>query len=234
MMKEQIFDHLQEHEKPRPILQRRRGLILISILLLSLASAPLLWRRAVRSYYAARIYSSSETPQDHAAIVFGAAVYDNGRLSTILRDRMETAVELYHSGKVNKILVSGDNSNEFYNEPGAMMAYAIERGVPKQDVQPDYGGRRTYDTCFRAREVFQLQSAILVTQEFHLPRAIFTCRRLGVDAVGVSADLRPYRGRRWYELRETAATLVALWDVIRQNPPAILGEPIPLLAHPLL
>jgi SanA protein len=199
------------------------------ILFLSLTLAPLVWRRTVRSYYAGRINTPSSAPSEQVAIVFGAAVYGNGRLSSVLRDRMETAITLYQSEKINKILVSGDNSFDDYNEPGAMMAYAIERGIPPEDIQPDYGGRRTYDTCYRAREIFQLDSAILVTQEFHLPRALFTCRLLGIEAIGVSADLRSYRGARWYEIRETAATLNALWDVIRQNPPAVLGEPIPFL-----
>ena len=112
------------------------------------------------------------------------------------------------------------------------MAYAIERGVPSEDLQPDFGGRRTYDTCYRAREIFQIDNAILVTQEFHLPRALFTCNLLGIEAVGVAADLRPYRGARWYEFRETAATLNALWDIIRQARPPVLGEPIPFLITP--
>jgi SanA protein len=109
-----------------------------------------------------------------------------------------------------------------------MMEYAIQRGVSPDDVQPDYGGRRTYDTCYRAREIFQLDSAILVTQEFHLPRALFTCRRLGIEAVGVMADLRPYRAARFYEVRETLATAVALWDTIRKLPAPVLGDPIPI------
>jgi SanA protein len=160
--------------------------------------------------------------------VFGAAVYGNERLSPILRDRMDTAVSLYHDGKIEKILVSGDNSTDTYDEPSAMMEYAIAQGISPDDIQPDYGGRRTYDTCYRAREIFQLDSAILVTQEFHLPRAIFTCRRLGIDAVGVSADLRPYRAARFYEVRETLATAVALWDTVRQLPAPVLGDPIPI------
>ncbi|MCP4425347.1 MAG: hypothetical protein GY803_12700, partial [Chloroflexi bacterium] len=165
-------------------------------------------------------------PTNRVAIVFGAAVYGNERLSPILRDRMETAVTLYHNDKVQKILVSGDNRFENYDEPGAMMAYAIEQGVSPDDIQPDYAGRRTYDTCYRAKSVFQLDSAILVTQQFHLPRALFTCQRLGIDAVGVAADLRPYRDARWYEVRETWATAVALWDIMRQLPAPVLGDPI--------
>ena len=102
--------------------------------------------------------------------------------------------------------------------------------MPAADIQPDYAGRRTYDTCYRARSIFQLESAVLVTQDFHLPRALFTCRSLGVQAVGVTADLRPYTRRSlgWSTLREIPATIVALLDVIRRQPAPVLGEPIPL------
>jgi len=206
----------------------RLGCVIIIFILIALLVAPLAWRRMIRVYYAQHIHVPTSAPHRPVAIVFGAAIYNNGRLSTVLRDRMETAIVLYQEGKVGKILVSGDNRFEQYNEPAAMKEYAIRRGVPANDIQPDYGGQRTYDTCYRARNIFGVESAILVTQEFHLPRAIFTCRRLGFDAIGVSADLRPYRGARWYELRETAATLVALWDVIRQDSPSVMGDPIPM------
>jgi SanA protein len=148
----------------------------------------------------------------------------------MLRDRVETAVQLYETGKVQKLLLSGDNSSLAYNEPGAMMAYAIERGVPAEDIQPDYAGLRTYDTCYRAHAIFGLESALLVTQDFHLPRALFTCTALGIDVVGVAADRRVYHPRSvaWSEIREVPATLVALVDVLRRRPPTFLGEPIPL------
>lgn len=198
------------------------------LVVIILALSPFIWRKGVQWMYGRSIYTTSDAPTDRVAIVFGAAVYGSGRLSPVLRDRMDTAVTLYHDGKVEKILVSGDNSTAEYDEPGAMMAYAIQQGVSPDDVQPDYAGRRTYDTCYRAREIFQLDSAILVTQEFHLPRALFTCQRLGIEAVGVMADLRPYRDARFYEVRETLATAVALWDTIRQLPSPVLGDPIPI------
>jgi SanA protein len=204
----------------------RKSCLALLGLLTVLAAAPPAWRLAVRWTQARHIYSVETAPAERTAIVFGAAVYGNGRLSPILRDRMDTAIALYHSGRVQRLLVSGDNSSLDYNEPGAMQAYAIAQGVPAAHVQPDYGGRRTYDTCYRARDVFQIDRAILVTQAFHLPRALFTCRALGVEAVGVTADLRPYRGARWYAIRETGATAAALLDVLRRNPPPILGEPI--------
>ncbi|MBK6328670.1 MAG: YdcF family protein [Chloroflexi bacterium] len=205
-----------------------RGCLWLAVGLIVVASLPFFWRTAVKWYYQRHIYAAELAPTQRTAIVFGAAVYGNGRLSPILRDRVETAVQLYKSGQVDKILMSGDNQTVDYDEPSAMVAYAVAQGVPPEDVQPDYGGRRTYDTCFRARDIFHVEKAILVTQAFHLPRALFTCRQLGVTAVGVSADLQPYRGARWYELRETGATLVALWDVVRQNPPPVLGDPLPL------
>lgn len=229
----QIETKLSEQAVPPPVetksLKRwQKGCLGILLFLFVLALTPLLWRNLVKVYYSGRIYSVETTPARPVAIVFGAAVYGNGRLSIILRDRMDTAIDLYLAGRVNKIIVSGDNSSQYYNEPGAMMAYAVERGVAAEDIQPDYAGLRTYDTCYRARDIFGIEEAILVTQAFHLPRALLTCRGLGLDAVGVAADRRPLRYGRWYEIRETAATLVATWDVIRRQPSTITGDPIPI------
>lgn len=208
--------------------RRRKGCLGFFLLLAILAFFPFGWRAAVTWYYGRDIYSISEAPTEQVAIVYGAAVYGNGRLSSVLRDRMETAIALYQNGQVQKILVSGDNREADYNEPGAMMEYAIQRGVPPEAVQPDYAGLRTYDTCYRAKYIFQIESAVLITQDFHLPRALFTCNALGIEAIGVTADRQRYRAAEWYETRETAATLVALWDVIRRDNPAVLGEPIPI------
>ncbi len=204
------------------------GSLAAAALVILLLLLPWLWRQSIRLYYSGQIRSAETVDPARVAIVFGAAVYSDGRLSSVLRDRMDTAIALYHGGKVDKLLVSGDNRVDHYNEPGAMMAYAINRGVAQSDIQPDYAGLRTYDTCYRARHIFEIEQAILVTQAFHLPRALFTCRQLGVDAMGTEADLRPYRGSRWYEFRETVATSRALWDVLRREPAQILGDSIPL------
>ena len=197
---------------------------------LSLVAIVGLWPGWLDRYYSRFIYPADEVPPARVAIVFGARVYPNGRLSAMLQDRMETAVQLYQAGKVQKLLLSGDNRFEDYNEPGQMKVYAVSRGVPAEDIQLDYAGRRTYDTCYRAGAIFQLKSAILVTQAFHLPRALFTCRNLGLAAVGVSADLQPYHPRSigWSKLREIPATFVALVDVLRRQPAPVLGEPIPI------
>ncbi len=202
-------------------------IMLIAILII-LGLAPFIWRQVVRFHYANHIRTLENTEPARVAIVFGAAVYADGRLSSILRDRMDTAIALYHAGKVDKLLLSGDNSIDHYNEPGAMVDYAIKHGVDESDIQPDYAGLRTYDTCYRALHIFEVDQAILVTQAFHLPRALFTCKQLGVSASGMEADMRTYRGSRWYELRETVATTRALWDVLRRKPAQILGERIPI------
>jgi SanA protein len=206
----------------------RQALLWGMALMLLVGLLPLIWRTVVKAYYQRQIYAIEAAPPHRVALVFGAAVYGNGRLSPVLRDRVETAVQLYENGLVQKIIMSGDNQTLDYDEPSAMVAYAIARGVPPEDVQPDYGGRRTYDTCYRARDIFQVEEVVLVTQHFHLPRALFTCQALGLPSIGVAADFRVYRGARWYAIRETGATMMALWDVIRQVPPPVLGDPLPL------
>ena len=193
---------------------------LVAILLLIVS--PILWRNAVKLYYQRAIYPRSEVPEGQTAVVFGAAVYANGRLSPVLRDRVDTAIALYKAGQVEHIILSGDNRDVDYDEPGAMMDYAIQQGVDSADITVDRAGHRTYDTCYRAGHVFDVKNAVLVTQEFHLPRALMTCEGLGIKSIGAMADMRPYQGAGWYEIRETGATLVALWDVMRREPPPLM------------
>lgn len=200
----------------------RKGCLTFLVAILILIASPVLWRNAVKLYYQRSIYEQHEVPEGQVAVVFGAAVYGNGRLSAVLRDRVDTAIALYLSGQVEHIIVSGDNRAADYDEPGAMMAYAIERGVDPGDITPDRAGHRTYDTCYRASYVFDVDEAVLVTQQFHLPRALMTCEGLGMKVIGAVADQRSYRSAGWYEFRETGATLVALWDVVRREPPPLL------------
>jgi SanA protein len=177
-----------------------------------------------------RTYSQDNVPQKPAAIVFGAGLTPSGGPSAVMRDRVRTASELYFTGKVQKLLMSGDNSTIYYNEPAAMRNYAISLGVPEEDIVLDYAGRRTYDTCYRARAIFGLEQAILVTQDFHLPRALYLCNALGVDSVGVQADNYSFRrvSLTYWRLRELGAAVNALLDVHLLRPLPILGEPEPI------
>ncbi len=177
-----------------------------------------------------KIYTAPDAPSTRAAIVFGAGLQRDGTPSPVLKDRVSAAVQLYELGKIEKILMSGDNRFEDYNEPAAMQTYAVSLGVPEDDIALDYAGRRTYDTCYRAQHIFGLEEALLVTQKFHLPRAIFTCRGMGMQVSGVTADLRNYNthSRRFWNIRELPATLVALWQVWVSQPLPVLGDPEPI------
>lgn len=200
-------------------------------LLVGLGILILVLPRLITSLYAwPRIYSIDETPTRRVAIVFGAGLWRDGSPTPVLRDRVATAANLYFNGKVEKLLLSGDNSTEFYNEPAAMHEYAMNLGVPEEDIIQDFAGRRTYDTCYRARDIFGVQDAILITQKFHLPRSIYTCNKLGIPSDGVPADLREYRRRSliYWNLREIPATLVALWQIYITQPTPILGAPEPI------
>lgn len=182
-------------------------------------------------YSIGKIHSIENTPDHYRiAIVFGAGLHRDGSPTAILKDRVATAADLYFQGKVQKILMSGDNRFVDYNEPAAMYAYAVNLGVPEADIVLDYAGRRTYDTCYRAKHIFKINNALLVTQRFHLPRAIFICSQVGTKAEGVIADRRSYRqyAHNFWRLRELVATLTALWDIWVRHPTPVLGniEPI--------
>lgn len=190
----------------------------------------LLPRFVVLLYAKTRTYSAQSVPPRRVAIVFGAGLNRDGSPALVLRNRVQTGANLYFSGKVEKLLMSGDNSHINYNEPDAMKQYALELGVPEADIVLDYAGRRTYDTCYRARAIFGVDSAILVTQGFHLPRALYLCNMLGVDGIGVPADLQYYRKiyRAIWGLRELLATLDSISDILYRKPIPILGEPEPI------
>lgn len=181
-------------------------------------------------YALSKTHPLSESPSAPVAIVFGAGLLRDGSPSPILRDRIGTASALYFAGKVEKILMSGDNRYANYNEPKAMKEFALELGIPEEDIVLDYAGRRTYDTCYRARQIFGVEQALLVTQDYHLPRALMTCNALGLKAYGVKADQRIYNSHsmRYWKIREIPATLVAFVDVFITQPLPVLGEPEPI------
>lgn len=187
--------------------------------------------RLITSLYSVnRIYQKENAPAERIAIVFGAGLRRDGTPTAILRDRVETAASLYFSGKVEKILMSGDNRFDYYNEPGAMRQYALSLGVPDEAIAMDLAGRRTYDTCYRAKAIFGISDALLVTQKFHLPRALFLCNALGLNAHGVEANNHRYWNGSLliWNIREQIATVAAFMDVYVNNPIPVLGNPEPL------
>lgn len=172
---------------------------------------------------------TGQCPSAQAAIVLGARVFPDGRLCDMLADRVATAVDLYKSNRVEKLIMTGDHGREDYDEVNHMRLYAEKLGVPSEDIFMDHAGFNTYDSMYRAREVFLVDSAVVVTQAFHLPRAVYAARALGLEAVGVAADRHIYAGAEYYDLREIPARLKMLFKLhLLQSKPRFLGEAIPV------
>jgi SanA protein len=210
--------------------------LIITLLILGLIGAAIIvaFNVWLSNAFAARIYASIDAvpraDQPRIAIVFGAGLTRSGEPTPALYDRVATAVDLYQRGLVKKLLLTGDNRFENYNEPEAMRRTAIKLGVPDADLVLDYAGRRTYDSCYRAREIFGVQRAILVTQAFHLERALYLCEAFGIDGLGVVADRRNYTqtSQTWWSIREAAAVVSAWLDVNVTHPTPLLGPPLPI------
>lgn len=168
-------------------------------------------------------------PDAQAALVLGSRVYPDGTLSPVTEDRVRGGADLYHAGKVDKVLVSGDHGQEAYNEVGAMRDRLLALGVPAADIFCDHAGFNTWNSAVRARKVFQVTSAIVVTQEFHLPRAVYLAGQAGIDATGYAADRRDYGTRGEVNtVREWLARVRAVADAVTNRRPRYLGPPIPI------
>lgn len=190
--------------------------------------------RIITTLYALnRIYQPDSAPAQGVAIVFGAGLRRDGTPTAILRDRVQTAANLYLSGRVEKLLMSGDGQVADYNEPEAMRGFALSLGVPAEAIILDFAGSRTYDTCYRAKQVFGVNSALLVTQKFHLPRALFLCNALGLEAAGVEANNRQFRRSAMliWNVREQFATIGAFLDVFVSNPYPVSANPQPFFVE---
>lgn len=171
---------------------------------------------------------NTKIPQTYTALVLGASVKSNGELSTMLRDRVESALLLYHSGKISRFLVSGDNRTTNYNEPVAMKKYLQERGVPEEDIFMDFAGFDTYDSVYRASYIFEVDNAIVVSQRFHLPRAIYIARSMGLNFYGYNGDRREYDLESRNRFREVAANVKAWLELLIDKEPHFKGDKIPI------
>jgi SanA protein len=162
-------------------------------------------------------------------LVPGAMVYQDESLSLILKDRVDCAIEIYNAGKADKLLFSGDHGQTDYDEVNAMMDYAVSKGVPKGDIFLDHAGFSTYESMYRARDVFCVKSVIIVTQKFHVSRAVYIARALGLDAAGVNSDPRVYSNATSDAIRESLARVKDFFTVNVFLPePKYLGDAIPI------
>ena len=177
----------------------------------------------VRLTAAGHLYSEDEVPAAPVALVLGAKVFPDGTPSPFLAARLDVAHRLYSAGKVQVIVVSGDNMAKEYNEPEAMRTYLINAGMPAEAVVADYAGFDTYDSCARALRIFGVEQLIVVTQSYHLPRAVATCRALGVDATGVGDESARQHARSWRKgaIRDQLACVKTVIDLLTGRDPVL-------------
>lgn len=161
-------------------------------------------------------------------IVLGAGVRSDGSPSPMLQDRLVTGIELYEKGISDRLLMSGDHTRKGYDEVNIMKSYAIDKGIPSEHIFMDHAGISTYDSIYRAKEIFKADKIVIVTQEYHLYRALHIAKRLGVEAYGVSADIRIYAGQQVRELREKAARVKDFMKATIKPSSKIGGEAIPV------
>lgn len=172
------------------------------------------------------IFTSINAPKATVAIVLGAGIRPDGTPSDMLRDRLLTAVDLYNSGNIKKILASGDHGTDTHDEVNAMKTFLLAHEVKPEDIFLDHAGFDTYDTMYRARDIFGVADAIIITQSFHIERALFIARSLHINAEGVSADRMEYLGIPYLTAREWLANAKALLQIVVHAKPKFLGDPI--------
>lgn len=165
-------------------------------------------------------------PKAQAILIPGASVLSGGSLSPLFEDRVKAAIELYRAGRAGKILVSGDNSTIYYNEVNPVRNYLLAEGIPDENIYLDHAGFDTYSSMYRAKEIFEASSVIVVSQAFHLPRAVFIGRSLPLETYAYAADSRRVSIKNY--IREALADEKAVLDVLFHRQPKYLGEPIPI------
>ena len=161
------------------------------------------------------------------AVILGAGVR-NGEPTPMLKDRLLTGIDLYKSGAVKKLIMSGDHGSKDYDEVNIMKSFAVDNGVSDEDIFMDHAGFSTYETIYRAKEIFEADNIIIVSQKYHLYRALYIAEKLGVKAVGISADLRTYSGQAKRDLREILARDKDFFNCIIKPEPTYLGDKIPV------
>lgn len=183
----------------------------------------------MRSFAKGKVMSASDDFSGFDCIlVLGAGVREDGTPSLMLADRLNTGIEIYKNGMVSKLIMSGDHGTEDYDEVNVMKAYATERGVKSEDVFMDHAGFSTYESIYRARDIFEAKKIVIVTQSYHLYRALYIAEKLGVDAVGVSADTISYGGQTYRNFRELAAYGKDFLYCLFGAKPTYLGDSVPV------
>lgn len=207
----------------RPDRRRLLTWAVVAVAVMVLGCVPFVWQLFATSDHR---YEVEDVPERPVAVVLGAGVRPDGLPSHLLAQRLELAVELYEAGRIEAVLVSGDNGVEHYSETDTMRDYLVEAGVPADRIAGDHAGFATWDSCVRAAEVFGVEEAVVLTQDFHVPRAVGLCRAAGIDTVGVGDNSIRERGFAtvygW--VREVPAAVAALGTVLLRPDPTFLGD----------
>ena len=220
----------KHHKKKR--MPGRKWLLICLLLLLLLFSLPFFINGWVVQQGKASVVSaeslSVSTNTYQCILVLGAGLSPDGNPSPMLKDRLDVAISLYERQLAPKLLLSGDHGKKYYDEVNAMLAYCLAQGVPKDDIFLDHAGFSTYESMVRAKKIFQVERALVVTQEYHLYRALYIGQRLGLSLEGVSATLTEYQGQSVRDQREFYARNKDFLQTLTWPDPTYLGEPIPI------
>ncbi len=205
-------------------------LILIGVMIITTVSAVCINAHVVNSAKENIISAdaASELSNIDCILVLGCGVRDDGSPSAMLSDRLSVGISLYESGASSKMLMSGDHGRVTYDEVNTMKQYAIDRGVPSEDIFMDHAGFSTYESIYRAKEIFEADKIIIVTQEYHLYRALYIAEKFGLEAYGVSSDIQVYAGQQLRDAREVLARNKDFLASVFKPKPTFLGEAIPV------
>lgn len=198
------------------------------VIILGLVSLVAIWvtNSIVKSKTANVIYTQiNDVPKTKVAIIFGAGINGN-KPSRYLKDRLDAGISLYKNNKVDKILLSGDNGRDEHDELTVMKLYCYENGIDTNKIYVDYAGFDSYSTMYRAKHIFKVDTAILVSQKYHLNRCIYIGDQLGIKSYGYSANRGIYSGYKYYSFREKLSITKAVFDVVRNRKPKYLGKTI--------
>jgi len=205
----------------------------MAVIVILLLLAPLVINQYVVSSMAGYITSEKNATEIGAdcILVLGAGLKPDGTPNSMLQDRLDKGIKLYNSGVAPKLLLSGDNGQKEYDELSAMRLYALEKGIPAEDIFLDYAGFSTYESMYRAGYIFKVKTAIVVTQKYHLYRALFDANHLGILAYGVSTESRTYAGQEYRQFREIMARNKDFLIMFLKPKPTYLGDVIPITSN---
>lgn len=219
-------------DKEKTSVKKKLKRVIISLILFGIVAltALLIINLFVKSSVEDKIISAAEANSIEAdcILVLGAGVWNNGKPSAMLEDRLLQGIQLYENGASDRLLMSGDHGRKEYDEVNVMKQFAVDRNIIPENVFMDHAGFSTYESLYRARDIFQAEKIIIVTQEYHLYRALYIADSLGMDAYGVASNPRKYAGQSSRDLREVLARVKDFFKVIVEPEPTYLGESIPV------